>query len=101
MAVVLDKGSTSFRNELYDQYKSQRPPAPEDLVPQFAMIQDATRAFSLTCIAEAGFEADDIIASSTKAALAAGRHVTIVSSDQDLKQGSAHSWDKICQLVES
>src|SRR3546814_19857359 len=86
MAVVLDKGSTSFRNELYDQYKAQRPPAPEDLVPQFPMIRDATRAFSLPCIEEAGFEADDIIASYTKAALAAGWHVTIVSSDQDLIQ---------------
>src|SRR3546814_6916700 len=72
MAVVLDKGSTSFRNELYDQYKAQRPPAPEDLVPQFPMIRDATRAFSLPCIEEAGFEEADIIARYTKAALAAG-----------------------------
>src|SRR3546814_1082817 len=62
MAVVLDKGSTSFRNELYDQYKAQRPPAPEDLVPQFPMIRDAPRAFSLPCIEEAGFAADDLLA---------------------------------------
>ena len=47
MAVILDKGSSSFRNEMYDQYKAHRPPAPEDLVPQFPMIRDATRAFSL------------------------------------------------------
>jgi DNA polymerase I len=86
MAVVLDKGSITFRNDLYDQYKAQRPPAPEDLVPQFPMIRDATRAFSLPCIEEAGFEADDIIASYTKAALKAGWHVTIVSSDKDLMQ---------------
>ncbi|MEJ7934490.1 DNA polymerase I [Sphingobium sp. AN558] len=86
MAVVLDKGSHTFRNDMYDQYKAHRPPAPEDLVPQFPMIRDATRAFSLPCIEEAGFEADDIIATYTKAAVAAGWHVTIVSSDKDLMQ---------------
>ncbi|MDI1294453.1 MAG: 5'-3' exonuclease H3TH domain-containing protein, partial [bacterium] len=86
MAVILDKGSHTFRNDMYDQYKAHRPPAPEDLVPQFPMIRDATRAFSLPCIEEAGFEADDIIATYTKAAVAAGWHVTIVSSDKDLMQ---------------
>ena len=86
LAVVLDKGSHTFRNDMYDAYKANRPPAPEDLVPQFPMIRDATRAFSLPCIEEAGFEADDIIASYTKAAVAAGWHVTIVSSDKDLMQ---------------
>ncbi|MGE4324226.1 MAG: 5'-3' exonuclease H3TH domain-containing protein, partial [Sphingobium sp.] len=86
LAVVLDKGSHTFRNDMYDQYKANRPPAPEDLVPQFPMIRDATRAFSLPCIEEAGYEADDIIASYTKAAVARGWHVTIVSSDKDLMQ---------------
>jgi DNA polymerase I len=86
LAVILDKGSHTFRNDMYDQYKANRPPAPEDLVPQFPMIRDATRAFSLPCIEEEGFEADDIIASYTRAAVAAGWHVTIVSSDKDLMQ---------------
>ena len=86
MAVILDKGSHTFRNDLYDKYKAQRPPAPEDLVPQFPMIRDATRAFSLPCIEEAGLEADDIIASYAKVALAQGWSVTIVSSDKDLMQ---------------
>jgi DNA polymerase-1 len=86
MAVVLDKGSHTFRNDMYDQYKAHRPPPPEDLVPQFPMIRDATRAFSLPCIEEAGYEADDIIASYTRAAVAQGWHVTIVSSDKDLMQ---------------
>ncbi len=86
LAVILDKGSHTFRNDMYDQYKANRPPAPEDLVQQFPMIRDATRAFSLPCIEEEGFEADDIIASYTKAAVAAGWHVTIVSSDKDLMQ---------------
>ncbi|WP_093225104.1 DNA polymerase I [Sphingomonas sp. NFR15] len=86
MAVILDKSSKTFRNDLYDQYKAHRPPPPEDLVPQFPMIRDATRAFSLPCIEEEGLEADDIIACYTKAALAQGWQVTIVSSDKDLMQ---------------
>ncbi|MEG3088458.1 DNA polymerase I [Sphingomonas sp. PB4P5] len=86
MAVILDKSSHTFRNELYDQYKAHRPPAPEDLVPQFPMIRDATRAFSLPCIETEGLEADDIIACYSKAALAQGWSVTIVSSDKDLMQ---------------
>jgi DNA polymerase-1 len=86
MAVILDKSSSTFRNELYDQYKAHRPPPPEDLVPQFPMIRDATRAFSLPCIEEQGLEADDIIACYTNAALAQGWRVTIVSSDKDLMQ---------------
>ncbi|NBR31784.1 MAG: DNA polymerase I [Sphingomonadaceae bacterium] len=86
MAVILDASGKSFRNEIYDQYKAHRLPAPEDLVPQFPMIRDATRAFSLPCIEEIGLEADDIIASYAKAALAAGWLVTIVSTDKDLMQ---------------
>jgi DNA polymerase-1 len=86
LAVVLDKGSHTFRNEMYDQYKAHRPPPPEDLVPQFPLIRDATRAFSLPCIEEAGFEADDIIATYTCRAVEAGWNVTIVSSDKDLMQ---------------
>lgn len=86
MAVILDKSEHTFRNDLYDKYKAHRPPAPEDLVPQFPMIRDATRAFSLPCIEELGWEADDLIASYTKAALAQGWQVTIVSSDKDLMQ---------------
>jgi DNA polymerase-1 len=86
MAVVLDRSSKSFRNDMYDQYKAHRPPPPEDLVPQFPMIRDATRAFSLPCIDVEGYEADDLIASYAKAALAQGWAVTIVSSDKDLMQ---------------
>ena len=86
MAVVLDKAGTSFRNDLYDQYKANRPEAPDDLKPQFPMIRDATRAFSLPLIEEENVEADDMIASYTRAAVKAGWKVTIVSSDKDLMQ---------------
>jgi DNA polymerase-1 len=86
MAVILDASSKTFRNDMYDQYKAHRPPPPEDLVPQFPMIRDATRAFSIPCIETEGLEADDIIGCYSKAALAQGWSVTIVSSDKDLMQ---------------
>jgi DNA polymerase I len=86
MAVILDASGKSFRNEIYPEYKAHRPPAPEDLVPQFPMIRDATRAFSLPCIEEIGLEADDLIASYTYAALSQGWQVTVVSTDKDLMQ---------------
>ncbi|RKF21605.1 DNA polymerase I [Altericroceibacterium spongiae] len=86
LAVILDKASKSFRNDIYEDYKANRPPPPEDLVPQFPLIRDATRAFSLPCIEEEGLEADDIIASYARAATRKGWDVTIVSSDKDLMQ---------------
>jgi DNA polymerase-1 len=86
LAVILDASESTFRNQLYDQYKANRPPAPPELVPQFPLIRDATRAFSIPCLEEMGLEADDIIACYAKAALAAGWQVTIVSSDKDLMQ---------------
>jgi DNA polymerase-1 len=86
LAVILDKAGTSFRNDIYDLYKANRPPAPEDLKPQFPLIRDATRAFSLPLIEEDGVEADDMIASYARAATVRGWDVTIVSSDKDLMQ---------------
>ena len=86
LAVVLDKSSHSFRNDIYDQYKANRPEPPEDLRPQFPLIRDATRAFSLPLIEEPDVEADDMIASYALAAQREGWDVTIVSSDKDLMQ---------------
>jgi DNA polymerase I len=100
LAVILDKSGKSFRNELYPEYKANRPPAPEDLVPQFPLIRDATRAFSLPLIEEPGLEADDMIASYARAAAAQGWDVTIVSSDKDLMQlvGGAEDGPRIDML---
>jgi DNA polymerase-1 len=86
LAVILDKTESTHRNEMYGEYKANRPPAPPELVPQFPLIRDATRAFSIPCIEEDGLEADDIIACYVKVAAAAGWKVTIVSSDKDLMQ---------------
>ncbi|HYD86378.1 MAG TPA: DNA polymerase I [Vitreimonas sp.] len=86
LAVIFDKSEVTFRNELYPEYKAHRPPAPEDLAPQFPLIRDATRAFNLPCIEMGGFEADDLIATYARQAAAKGATVKIVSSDKDLMQ---------------
>jgi DNA polymerase-1 len=86
LAVILDASESTFRNQMYDQYKANRPPPPPELVPQFPLIRDATRAFSIPCIEQNGLEADDIIACYVKSALEAQWKVTIVSSDKDLMQ---------------
>ncbi|EKE44732.1 DNA polymerase I [Oceaniovalibus guishaninsula JLT2003] len=85
-AVVFDKGSQTFRNELYDAYKANRTEMPEDLRPQIPLTREATRAFNIACLEQEGFEADDIIASLACRAREAGGRVTIVSSDKDLMQ---------------
>lgn len=86
LAVIFDYSGKSFRNDIYDQYKANRPPAPEDLVPQFPLTRTATRAFNIPCIEIEGYEADDIIATLSCRARDAGARVTIVSSDKDLMQ---------------
>lgn len=86
LAVILDHSSKTFRNDLYDGYKANRPPAPEDLIPQFPLIRTATRAFNVPAIEMAGFEADDLIATYARLASEKGAKVTIISSDKDLMQ---------------
>jgi DNA polymerase I len=86
IAVIFDAGPRSFRNDLYAGYKAQRPPPPPELVPQFALIRDATRACNVPAIELAGFEADDLLATYARQAAALGHKVTIVSSDKDLMQ---------------
>ena len=86
LAVILDASGVSFRNEIFDLYKANRPEPPEDLKPQFPLIRDATRAFSLPCIEVEGLEADDLIATYARRAQERGWDVTIVSSDKDLMQ---------------
>jgi DNA polymerase I len=85
-AVIFDYSSKTFRNVLYDQYKANRSAPPEDLVPQFDLIRQATRAFNLPCVEMEGYEADDLIATYARQAEALGADVTIISSDKDLMQ---------------
>jgi DNA polymerase I len=86
IAVIFDAAGTSFRNRIYDAYKANRGAPPDDLVPQFALVREATDAFGACRIEMAGFEADDLIATYARHAREAGAVVTIVSSDKDLMQ---------------
>jgi DNA polymerase-1 len=86
LAIVFDKSEITFRNKLYPDYKAHRPPAPDDLIPQFPLIREAVRAFDLPCLEQVGFEADDLIATYAREAGELGATTTIVSSDKDLMQ---------------
>src|SRR6266536_961237 len=86
LAVIFDKSEHTFRNEFYPAYKAHRPDAPDDLVPQFKYIREAVRAFDIPCLEQAGFEADDLIATYAREACEVGATTTIVSSDKDLMQ---------------
>ncbi|MHB1204016.1 MAG: DNA polymerase I [Rhodospirillaceae bacterium] len=87
IAVIFDAKRLTFRNEIYDQYKAQRPEAPPELVPQFAIIRDAVRAFNVPCMEKEGYEADDLIATYAKLAADQGvAEVIVISADKDLMQ---------------
>jgi len=86
IAVIFDAGRETFRNEIYPQYKANRPETPEELIPQFPLVREAARALNLASIDQPGYEADDLIATYARLARQAGAKVTIVSSDKDLMQ---------------
>ena len=84
--MIFDAGRATFRDAIYTEYKAHRPDPPEDLVPQFALVREATRALGVPSIEMEGFEADDLIATYARLAVKQGGRVTIVSSDKDLMQ---------------
>ncbi len=86
IAVIFDSARKTFRNDIYPQYKAQRPPPPDELIPQFQLCRDAVEAFNVPAVDLPGFEADDLIATYTRQAREAGADVTVVSSDKDLMQ---------------
>ena len=86
LAVIFDAGSKTFRNRIYDQYKAHRPPPPEELIPQFALVRESTEAFGVPAIELDDWEADDLIAAYARAAIEAGGTATVISSDKDLMQ---------------
>jgi DNA polymerase-1 len=86
LAVVFDKSEKTFRTDFYPDYKAHRPDAPADLIPQFPLIREAVHAFDIPCLEQAGYEADDLIATYARLACDAGASATIVSSDKDLMQ---------------
>ena len=86
IAVVFDRARKTFRSDIYPEYKAHRPPLDEDLIPQFDLVREATRALNVPAVDMDGFEADDLIATYARQAVEAGADVTIVSSDKDLMQ---------------
>ncbi|MDA9930147.1 DNA polymerase I [Alphaproteobacteria bacterium] len=86
VAVVFDTSRKTFRNDIYPEYKANRSEPPEELVPQFGLVRDATKALSLAQMEAPGFEADDLIATYAAMGEAAGMETIIVSSDKDLMQ---------------
>ncbi len=86
LAVIFDSARRSFRHELSPTYKAHRPDPPDELIPQFPLVRDATRAFGVECLEKPGFEADDLIATYARQAQTEGIAVTIVSSDKDMMQ---------------
>src|SRR5690606_28995875 len=94
-ACIFDAGAITFRNDLYDDYKANRPDPPEDLIPQFPLVRRAASAFGQPALEMQGFEADDLIATYSRQASARGARVSIVSADKDLMQLVD---DRICML---
>ncbi len=86
LAVIFDSARKSFRNDISPDYKAHRPDPPDELIPQFPLVRDATRAFKVACLEQPGFEADDLIATYARRAQTEGITVTIVSSDKDMMQ---------------
>ncbi len=85
-AVIFDSARKNFRNEIYSEYKSNRPEVPEDLVPQFEYIRKSVDAFNLPSVELINYEADDLIATYAEQILKESAKVTIISSDKDLMQ---------------
>lgn len=85
-AVIFDAARKNFRNDLYGDYKANRPPPPDELIPQFPLIRDAVKAFNVACVEQEGYEADDLIATYAREAVDDGGDVTVISSDKDLMQ---------------
>src|ERR1700709_2640672 len=84
LAIIFDKSEKTFRNDFFPEYKAHRPPAPDDLIPQFALIREAVHAFDLPCLEQIGFEADDLIATYVRLAGDSGALATIAPHSKDL-----------------
>jgi DNA polymerase-1 len=86
IAVIFDRARKTFRSDIYKEYKAHRPPPPDDLIPQFKLVREATRAMNIPAVDMEGYEADDLIATYARQAVEAGAQVTVVSTDKDLMQ---------------
>jgi DNA polymerase-1 len=86
MAVAFDRPEPTFRDEIVDDYKGNRPDTPDLLLPQFALVHDVLDALGITTIEVPGYEADDILATMATRARDAGLDVVVVTGDRDAFQ---------------
>ncbi|MFH1578333.1 MAG: DNA polymerase I [Candidatus Omnitrophota bacterium] len=86
LAACFDVSRDTFRRQEFPEYKAQRPPMPEGLTSQIPIIKEIIEAYGIAIYEQAGFEADDLIASLAKRAVAKGLDVVIISSDKDILQ---------------
>jgi len=86
VAVVFDAKGKTFRDELFAQYKAQRPPMPDDLRPQVEPIKQLVRAMGLPLLVEEGVEADDVIGTLARQASEQGRALVVSTGDKDMAQ---------------
>ena len=86
LAVAFDAKGPTFRHDFYPEYKANRPPMPDDLIPQIPYIKQIVTAYNLLIMEEQGVEADDLIASAARVLAEAGQPVVVVSGDKDLLQ---------------
>jgi len=86
VAVALDAGRVTFRNDMFADYKGNRPEAPADLIPQFPYFRKVLDALNLPLLELPGYEADDIIATLCERLAQPGCELIVVSSDKDLMQ---------------
>ncbi len=86
MAVAFDRPEPTFRDEIVEEYKGNRPETPDLLVPQFALVREVLAALGIVMVEKAGYEADDILATLATRGRDAGRHVVVVSGDRDTFQ---------------
>jgi DNA polymerase-1 len=86
LGVVFDLPGPTFRDELYKEYKAQRPPMPEDLSVQLPMVQRLCQVMRLPALGKAGYEADDVIGTLSRQAAERGLEVFIVTADKDMLQ---------------
>lgn len=86
MVVVFDAKGPTFRHEMYDEYKANRPPMPDDLAPQTPYIKEIVDGFNIPMLEIAGYEADDVIGTIAKEGENKGMEVVIISGDKDMFQ---------------
>ncbi|MCD6293951.1 MAG: DNA polymerase I, partial [Deltaproteobacteria bacterium] len=86
LAIVFDAKGPTFRHEIYEAYKANRPPMPEDMAVQLPFIRKVVKNLGIAMLQESGFEADDIIGTLARVGESEGFNVVVISGDKDFRQ---------------